>query len=97
MVLFGNVQTRPIFGRVFPEEAARVDIAALYLLDEPFRDLLSDIDRRGARAVSILLGGAIPIIVLYRLPAGGRDVRGVDYEALVDRQQVFPLQDPTAD
>ena len=96
MVLFGNVQTRPIFGRVFPEEAARVDIAALYLLDEPFRDLSSDIDRRGARAVSILLG-AFPIIVLYRLPAGGRDVRGVDDEALVDRQQVFPLQDPTAD
>ena len=96
MVLFGNVQTRPLFGRVFQKEAARVDIAALYLLDEPFRDLLSDIDRRGARAVSILLG-AIPIIVLYRLPAGGRDVRGVDDEALVDRQQVFPLQDPTAD
>jgi hypothetical protein len=60
------------------------------------RDLSSDIDRRGARAVSILLG-AFPIIVLYRLPAGGRHVGGVDDEALVDRQQVFPLQDPTAD
>jgi hypothetical protein len=49
-------------------------------------------DRRGARAVSILLG-AFPIIVLYRLPAGGRDVRGVDDEALVDRQQVLTLDD----
>jgi hypothetical protein len=61
LVLFGDVQTRRLFGRVFQKEAARVDIAALYLLDEPFRDLSNGIDRRGARAVSVLLG-AFPII-----------------------------------
>jgi hypothetical protein len=48
LVLFGNVEARPISGRVFPEKAARVDIAALYLLEEPVRDLSGGIDRRGA-------------------------------------------------
>jgi hypothetical protein len=45
--LRGDLETRSIFGLVFPEEGAGMDIAALYLLDEPFRDLSSGIDRRG--------------------------------------------------
>ena len=88
LVFFGNVQTWPIVGLVFPEEAARVDFAALYLLDELFPDLSCGVDRRSDRAVPILLG-AFPIIVLYRLLTGGRDVGSVDDEVLVDRQQVL--------
>ena len=69
-----------------------MDIAALYLLDEPFRDLSSGIERRGTSAVSVLLG-AFPIIILHRFLAGGHDVGGVYDEALVDRQQVLTLDD----
>jgi hypothetical protein len=42
-----DLEARPIFGLVFPEKAAGMDIAALYLFDEPFWDLSSGIDRRG--------------------------------------------------
>jgi len=35
--LRGDIEPRPIFGLVFPEEAAGMDIAALYLFEEPFR------------------------------------------------------------
>ena len=42
-----DLEARPIFGLVFPEEASRMDTAALYLFEEPFRDLSSGIDRRG--------------------------------------------------
>ena len=63
-------------------------IAALYLFDEPFWDRSSGIDRRGTRAVSVLLG-AFPVIILHGLLAGGRDVGGVYDEALVDRQRVL--------
>ena len=59
-----------------------MDIAALYLFEEPLRDLSSGIDRRGTRAVSILLS-AFPIVILYRLLTGSRDVGGVDDEALI--------------
>jgi hypothetical protein len=45
--LRGDLKARPIFGLVFPEEGAGTDIAALYLLDKPFWDLSSGIDRRG--------------------------------------------------
>lgn len=69
-----------------------MDFAALYLLDEPFRDLSSGVDRRSTGAVSVLLGG-FPIIVLHRLLAGSRGVGGVDNEALVYRQQVLALDD----
>src|ERR1700745_3989187 len=67
-----------------------MDFAALYLLNEPFRDLASGTDRRGTRAVSVLVG-AFPIIVFYRLLAGSGDIGGVDDEALIDRQQVLTL------
>jgi hypothetical protein len=42
-----DLKARPIFGLVFPEEAAAMNIATLYPFDEPFRDLSSGIDRRG--------------------------------------------------
>jgi hypothetical protein len=42
-----DLEPRPIFELVFPEEAGGMDIATLYLLDEPFRDLSTGIDRRG--------------------------------------------------
>ena len=76
----GDLEPRPIFGLVFPEEAAGVNVAALYLLDEPMRDLSSRTDRRVTRAVSVLLG-AFPIIILHRFLAGGRKVGGVYDEA----------------
>jgi hypothetical protein len=34
-----DLKARPIFGLVFPEEAAGMNIAALYPFEEPFRDL----------------------------------------------------------
>src|SRR5208283_4958061 len=40
-----------------------------------------------------LLLSALPIVVLYRLVAGGFDVGRVDDEALVDRQQVLAFDD----
>jgi hypothetical protein len=54
--LFGDSEARPIPGLVFPEEATDVNIAVLYSLDEPFRDLASRVDRCGTGAVSVLLG-----------------------------------------
>jgi hypothetical protein len=77
LVLFGDVEARSVPGLVFPKEAAGVNFAALYLLDELLRDLSRGVDRRGTGAVSVLLGG-FPIIVLHRLLAGSRDVGGVD-------------------
>jgi hypothetical protein len=59
--LFGDIEARPIAGLVFPEEAAGVDFAALYLLDEPFRDLASGVDRRGTAAVEVLVG-VVPVV-----------------------------------
>jgi len=43
-----DLEARSIFGLVFQEEASGMDIAALYLFEEPFRDLSSGIDRRRA-------------------------------------------------
>ena len=45
--LRGDLEARSVFGLVFPKEASGMDIAALYLFEEPFRDLSSGIDRRG--------------------------------------------------
>ena len=42
-----DLKARSIFGLIFPEEASGMDIAALYLFEEPLRDLSSRIDRRG--------------------------------------------------
>jgi len=67
-----------------------MDVAALYLFEEPFRDLSSGTDGRGTRAVSVLLG-AFPVIILHRFLAGGRNVGCVYDETLVDRQQVLTL------
>jgi hypothetical protein len=51
-----------------------MEIAALYLLDQPFRDLSSGIDRRGTGAVSVLLLGAFPVII--RSITGGTILKG---------------------
>jgi hypothetical protein len=40
----GDLKARSVFGLVFPKEASGMDIAALYLFEEPFRYLSS---RRG--------------------------------------------------
>jgi hypothetical protein len=45
--LRGDLEARSIFALIFPEEASGMDIAALYLFEEPFRDLSSGTDRRG--------------------------------------------------
>ena len=84
LVFFWDVEARPTAGVVFSEEAASVDIAALYLLYEPFRDLASGADRRGTRAVPILLG-AFSVVVLNRPSAGSGDVGCITEEALVNR------------
>src|ERR1700730_3606791 len=46
--LRGDLEAGSIFGLVFPEEASGTDVAALYLVEEPFRVLSSRIDRRSA-------------------------------------------------
>jgi hypothetical protein len=48
-----DLKARPIFGLVFPEEAAGMDIAALYSFDHPLRDLSSRIvSPRSARSAA---------------------------------------------
>jgi hypothetical protein len=42
--LRGDLKARSVFGLVFPKEASGMDIAALYLFEEPFRDLSSGVD-----------------------------------------------------